>query len=168
MTAPRIIKLARSMAGVLMVSALTLAAIIQVSVIQTMGWFLGVIGLIALAGEVTSPFFWRLNKIVGGLVLAICLLTSATLELAFYRQELSKLTELRAVAALKRDRLHKEIQVLTDQLWVSRERLPGVIQADIDRLLARRIRIGRRSTTVALATKNCSPSVRLTSRYCSE
>lgn len=168
MTASSAEKLARYAAAALMVAIISIAGNIQFSVIQSMGWFLGFIGLIALAGEVTYPLFWHLNKIVGGIVLAICLVTSATLELAFYRQELSKLTEARAAAVLKRDRLHKEINELTDRLWVGRERLPEVIQADINRLLARRIRIGGRSTTVALATKDCSPTARLTPRYCSE
>ena len=123
-------------------NTLGLAIFIDVGIIRSIGWFFGIIRLNRrLQAKSALRFFWDLNKIIAGLIFAICLLTSTTLELAFYHQELSKLVETREAAILKRDRLHREIQELTDGLWVSREKLPNVIQADINRLLARRIRL---------------------------
>ena len=160
--------LGRWIAGGLLLLTIGLALSIQWAVFQSIGWFIGALGLIALLFEAFSFLFLRLSRIAGVSALLICLPLTASIELAYYKQEISETTEVRESITQRKIHLDREIEGISDRLWSPRPNSVAFFDAKINEMLLRQIRFKRKWMSVARATNHCALNHRLTSRYCQQ
>ena len=134
--------------------------------IVSAGYLLAGLGVIAIAGEIASPVFIRKSWIAGTIILALSIAITGLNELGFYSQVRSAHAETIGTIASTRQRLETEVGELTKRLWAVRTKPAGALRAEMDEILAKRVKTRRGYTTIAKATRDCAPNNYLTSRYC--
>ena len=134
--------------------------------IVSAGYLLAALGVIAIACEIASPVFIRKSWIAGTIILALSIAITGLNELGFYSQARSAHAEKLATIASTRQRLETEVAELAKRLWAVRRKPAGELRAEMDEILAKRVKTRRGYTTIAKATRDCAPRSYLTSRYC--